>query len=277
MYKRVALNGKHRFVVKCSSQAEFVFQTFRRSMFFFDPLTLPVAGFPGRTSNILWPDIQADFRMQLDRSKSINQIIRSSIFATQKTSSFGRLRLSHLRSPCLEDPSILSRQMSLDCVDCGSHIEAVWRVMKKHNRQSFHSHAFDSVLRRNCQAMNTWTVSKSINNLQFALSNYFLLHNLGQFALFRGLHILDSSSERNRRMRNTCIEDWQKIIHVASGWVCQESQRFWKKWMTWCRTSPHRCQHLRVGEVGDVGEASCFILFPSFSMQTMHLLSQRWS
>ena len=28
---------------------------------------------------------------------------------------------------------------------------------------------------------------------------------------------------------------------------------------------PHRCQHLRVGDVGDVGEASCFILFPSFS------------
>lgn len=140
MYKRAVLNCKHRFVVKCGIQTGIVFQQFQTFHVFFDPLTLPVAGFPGRTSNILYPDIQADFWMQLD-SKSI----RSSIFA-QKTSSFGRLRLSHLRSPCVEDPSIFSRPMSLDCVDCRSHIEAVWRAMKN-NKQiqtdipSFPSHA----------------------------------------------------------------------------------------------------------------------------------------
>ena len=110
-------------------------------MFFQTLLTCPVAGCPGRTSNILYRNIQADFWMQFDLSKSISvSLSESSTFCHGKTSilAFWRLRLSHLRSPYLEDPSILSKQMSLDCVDCRSHIEAVWRVMKKkNNKQSF--------------------------------------------------------------------------------------------------------------------------------------------
>ena len=48
-------------------------------MFFQTLLTFPVAGFPGRTSNILYRDIQADFWMQFDLSKSISVSLSSTL------------------------------------------------------------------------------------------------------------------------------------------------------------------------------------------------------